>query len=228
MKVLVAQSCLTLCNPKDCPGSSVHGIFQARIPVWVTIPFSRGSSWPWDRSWVSCIAGKFFSIEATREAGGKRKKKISQGSFGCNWKTSAHSSFRDKKGNLLVHETGELRRKPSSRHVEVGGLQLSLELLDVSLHHSALLSSEIAWSQAGVVHVVALEVLAVDSPTDWKPRILSSLAWVTCPGARQCGDLITLAWGTRTAPNHPQWEWEKGKIRLIIKLSQTNLCKLIE
>ena len=45
--VLVAQSYLTLCNPVDCssPGSSVHGILQARILEWVAIPFSRGSSW---------------------------------------------------------------------------------------------------------------------------------------------------------------------------------------
>ena len=44
-KVLVAQPCLTLCNPMDCslPGSSVHGTFQARILEWVAIPFSRGS-----------------------------------------------------------------------------------------------------------------------------------------------------------------------------------------
>ena len=43
--VLVAQSCLTLCDPKDCRlrGSSVHGIFQARILVWVAIYCSRGS-----------------------------------------------------------------------------------------------------------------------------------------------------------------------------------------
>ena len=42
----VAQSCLTLSDPTDCspPGSSVHGIFQARILEWVAIPFSRGSS----------------------------------------------------------------------------------------------------------------------------------------------------------------------------------------
>ena len=40
--VLVAQSCLTLCNPMDCssPGSSVHGILQASIVEWVAIPFS--------------------------------------------------------------------------------------------------------------------------------------------------------------------------------------------
>ena len=44
MKVLVAQSCLTLCHPMDCnlPGSSVYGILQARILAWVAISFSRG------------------------------------------------------------------------------------------------------------------------------------------------------------------------------------------
>ena len=42
----VAQFCLTLCNPMDCslPGSSVHGILQARILEWVAISYSRGSS----------------------------------------------------------------------------------------------------------------------------------------------------------------------------------------
>ena len=45
-KVLVCQWCLTLCNPIDCslPGSSIHGILQARILEWVAIPFSKGSS----------------------------------------------------------------------------------------------------------------------------------------------------------------------------------------
>ena len=45
---VVAQSCLTLCYPMDCspPGSSVHGIFQARILEWVARPSSRGSSEP--------------------------------------------------------------------------------------------------------------------------------------------------------------------------------------
>ena len=43
----VTQSCLTLCDLLDCnpPGSSVHGILQARILEWVVIPLSRGSSW---------------------------------------------------------------------------------------------------------------------------------------------------------------------------------------
>ena len=62
VKVLVAQSCSTLCNMMDCspPGSSVHKISQARILEWVAIPFSSGSSQPMDRTQISYIAGKFF------------------------------------------------------------------------------------------------------------------------------------------------------------------------
>ena len=65
--VLVAQSCPTLCNPMDysLPGSSVHGILQARILEWIAIPFPRGSSQSKDQTWVSCIAGRFFTIWAT-------------------------------------------------------------------------------------------------------------------------------------------------------------------
>ena len=50
------------------PGSSVHGILQARTLEWVVIPFSRGSSWPRDWTRAACIAGRFFTIWATREA----------------------------------------------------------------------------------------------------------------------------------------------------------------
>ena len=70
VKGLVAQSCPTLCDPMDCnlPGSCVHGLLQIRILEWVAIPFFRGSSRPGDRTQVSCIAGRFFTIWATREA----------------------------------------------------------------------------------------------------------------------------------------------------------------
>ena len=62
--MLVAQSCLTLCDPTDCslPGSYVHGILQSRILEWVAIPFSRGSSQPRNQTWVSCVAGRFFTV----------------------------------------------------------------------------------------------------------------------------------------------------------------------
>ena len=71
----VAQSCPTLCYPMDCspPGSSIHGIFQARILEWVAISFSRGSSQPRDRTQVSHIAGRCFNLCATREACGQTR-----------------------------------------------------------------------------------------------------------------------------------------------------------
>ena len=81
----VSQSRPTLCDPMDCSllgfsvhgifqarisllGFSVHGIFQARILERVAISFSRGSSWPRDRTQVSCIVGRRFTLWATREA----------------------------------------------------------------------------------------------------------------------------------------------------------------
>ena len=61
-------SCPTLCNSIDCspPDPSVHGILQARILEW--IPFSRGSSWLRDQIQVSWIAGRFFTVWATKKA----------------------------------------------------------------------------------------------------------------------------------------------------------------
>ena len=58
MYVMCPQSCLTLCNPMDCnpPGSSVYGIFQARILEWVAISYSVGSSQPRDQTHVSCVS----------------------------------------------------------------------------------------------------------------------------------------------------------------------------
>ena len=61
---LVIQSCPSLCDPMDCspPGSSAHGISQARTLEWVAISFSRGSSPPRDQTQVSCTANGFSTI----------------------------------------------------------------------------------------------------------------------------------------------------------------------
>ena len=61
---LVAKLCLTLRDLMDSgpPGSSDHGISQARILEWVAISFSRKSSWPRDRILVSCTVNRFFTI----------------------------------------------------------------------------------------------------------------------------------------------------------------------
>jgi len=66
----VTQLCLIFCDPMDCsqPDSTVHGIFQARILESVAISSSRGSSWPRDRTCVSCIGRQFLYYRATWEA----------------------------------------------------------------------------------------------------------------------------------------------------------------
>ena len=67
---LVTQSRPTLCDPMDCslPGSSVHGDSPGKNTGMVSLPFSRGYSQPRDQTQVSCIAGRFFTDWANREA----------------------------------------------------------------------------------------------------------------------------------------------------------------
>ena len=63
--MLVTQLCPTICNSMDCtlPGSSVHGILQARVLESVAIPFSQRSSLHRNRTLVSYIADRFFTCE---------------------------------------------------------------------------------------------------------------------------------------------------------------------
>ena len=99
--MLVTQSWPTLCDPMDCipPGSSVHGIFQARILEWVAISFSRGSSRPRDRTQVFCIAGRFFTIRTTREA----QSHVGNGNSPCSHlQTSQITSGRNKQDRNLL------------------------------------------------------------------------------------------------------------------------------
>ena len=81
--VQLLNCCLTLCDPLDCspPGSSVHGVLQARILGWFTIPFSRGSSQPRDLTHISCTAGRFF----TTEPPGKPLMNLYAQSVGCHF-----------------------------------------------------------------------------------------------------------------------------------------------
>ena len=68
MKILVCASCLTLCYHRECspPGSSVHGILQARTLEWAATAFSRGSSWRRHRARVSRAAAGLFTAEPPR------------------------------------------------------------------------------------------------------------------------------------------------------------------
>ena len=100
--MLVVQVSLTLCDCMDCSllGSPVHGILQARILEWVFIPFSRGSSWPRDRTQVSCIAGIFFTTWATREALMTWERGLSQDS--PSWEVSAPARRNGHAHSLLI------------------------------------------------------------------------------------------------------------------------------
>ena len=88
------------CDPMDCslPGSSVHGISQARILEWVTISSSRGSSWPRDGTQVSCIGRRILYHWATREP-------LVQDWCICKFKSfskrSVHSFIRILEGSWL-------------------------------------------------------------------------------------------------------------------------------
>ena len=65
MHAKLLQMCLTLCDPMDysLPGSYVHEMSQGRILEWSAMSSSRGSSCSRNQTWVSCIAGSFFSTE---------------------------------------------------------------------------------------------------------------------------------------------------------------------
>ena len=117
--MLIAQSCLTLCDPMDCslPGSSVHGIPRARKLEWVAIPFSRGSSRHMDWTQVSHIAGRFFTVWATREAHFRdieQKGKINT--------RSSTSSLRIKISHALGRSPGEGKGYP----LQYSGLENSM------------------------------------------------------------------------------------------------------
>ena len=91
------------CNP---PGSSVHGILQARIWIleWVAIPFFTRSSWPRDWVQVFCIAGRFFTIWATREA-----PCLKEGyKFSLMTASSSYLQVEESHQTLITLETAEV------------------------------------------------------------------------------------------------------------------------
>ena len=114
----VAQSCLTLCEPVDCspPGSSVHGISQARILEWVAISSCRGSSRPRDPTHVSCTGRRIPYHWAIREAQESPGHVLLQGfwsacvgvpggrgSSSWSWGDRASASARQHSARFVLH-----------------------------------------------------------------------------------------------------------------------------
>ena len=129
VKVKVAQSCPTLCNPKDCslPGSSVHGVLQARILELVIVLFSRRSSQPRDGTQVSRIAGRFFTIWATREASRGPLSKYSHiGGWGFNMRIRGNTIRSMTEAMWTICENPEHAEVVTPPHVEAGILEHKL------------------------------------------------------------------------------------------------------
>ena len=127
VKLLVAQSCLTLRDPMDhsLPGFSVHGILKARILEWVAIPFSRGSSLPRDRTQVSCTACRFLPSEPSEKP---------QALYWAGSKDPQQSIYRWKDLHLQV-ERATNWICPCLRETASGPLPLWLANI-VYFHHS--------------------------------------------------------------------------------------------
>ena len=103
--------CLTLCNHMDHspPGSSVHGILQARILEWVAMPSSRGSSLPKDWTGISCVAGGFFTAEPQEKPSKKVEETIEE-------KGKSHAQLRLEAGTCEGQPQPDPRKFCSVSH----------------------------------------------------------------------------------------------------------------
>ena len=123
------------CSPPDF---SIHGIFQARVLEWVAISFSRGSSWPRDWTQVSRIAGRCFTIWATRESQAKHKSDTNSKSHTHTFKMESHfkkltRGYKDVTLNTLWYSTLKIQMQWGNLNrvcVCAQSLQLCLILWD--------------------------------------------------------------------------------------------------
>ena len=136
----------------DCslPGSSTHGIFQARILEWIAISFSRGSSWSRDQTQVSCTAERLFTIWATRGTLEFRTRGCSNQAF-SGW-------LGEECGTGWQHSINIGSVTESVRH----------SITDASLMHNSL---KLKWDVINCINIYhkTLEDLRVDIPNSaWK------------------------------------------------------------
>ena len=143
-EVEVVQPCPAFCDPMDCspPGSSVHGIFQAKILEWIAISFSRGSSGPRDWTWVSCTAGRFFTIWATRESQGRKVKVLFYQNYWNKSRTLCHipSQKSHLRGKKRKHVTsfGEWKHVLGEKSIVAAtGQKSGLIMMFMKLWHSS-------------------------------------------------------------------------------------------
>ena len=126
VKGLVAQPCLTFCEPMDesPPGPSVHGILQEKIVGSIAIPFFSGFSWRRDRNQVSCTTSRFLTIWAIREA------LCSLGSLPHFWNIKSRATKKGVQRPLLKSKAMYIRCRSENARVliaeHLGRSRLSL------------------------------------------------------------------------------------------------------
>ena len=139
-KELVAQSCLTLCDPMDYNPRFLCLLrtSQARILEWVAISSSRRSSQSRDWTWVSCIAGSFFTLWVTT----------------CKFSPSKVTFKLEKRASLVAHTVKSL---PAMQETQVQSLSQEDPLEKEMATHSSIFAWKIPWmgEPGGTVHGIA-------------------------------------------------------------------------
>ena len=220
LKLLVAQSCPTLCDPMSCslPGSSVHGISQARILEWVAASFSRGSSPPRDRTCASCIAGRFFTVWATREAvGTELHRRVSEQSFVCisSWSPSLtvppELHVCQISSDITFHRNSR-STVTVSRHPQMGSssCRKTSSRLPLFLHYCELYNYFITYHSVIIIEIkCTINVICLNHPETIphpaNPGSMTKLSstWQVL-GAKNIGDYSLISFSGQTARS-PTW-----------------------
>ena len=165
----------------DCslPGPSVHGILEARILEWVAIPFSRGSSWPRDQTWVSHIASRFFTVWATREAWTAHSVQFSSVSQPCL--TLCDPMNHSTPGLPVHHQLSEFTHtRPSSRwcHPAISSSAVPFSFCPQSLPASGSFPMNQLFASGGQSTGVSASASVLPKNTqDWSP--LGWTGWIS-------------------------------------------------
>ena len=132
--VKLLQSCLTFCYPMDCgpPGSSVHGILQARILEWIIMPSSRGSSQEWKPSshMAPALAGWFFITSATWEAQVNKQPRTRLRNIHSETDQPSHLSFSSSYTHTHTHTHTHTQKILANLYFR----QIAFQQIDLKCH----------------------------------------------------------------------------------------------
>ena len=171
----------------DCslPGSSVHGIFQAIVVEWITISFSRGSSQPRDRTQVSRIVDRHFTIWATREVSVESSKTKSKKNFNflsCEMRLGWEWPQWPRKGTELTHRGNAQALDPYNLRTEPWVLYLIIFLMGQSPFGNGVLAS-VTYMKYENIPLSSVHVI-MTSPIGENSIQCNSFEWMSSPAIR--------------------------------------------